>query len=64
MDILVEVFSTKDILEYVVKKAIENYSSKKECFEVQTGGREFWKGDDVCKFMAILGVKLEEKHVN
>lgn len=64
MDIIKCLVPPKQLIENVIKKAIDNYSSRKEFFEAQTGGREFWKAEDVSKFMRTLGVRLEDKEVS
>ena len=40
---LQRIFPSKELIENVIMKAVDNYDNFKDFFEAQTKGRDFWK---------------------
>ena len=63
MDFLQLILPCQDVIESVIKMAIEDYKSSKEFFEMETEGREYWNAYEICGFMSKLGVRIAPEDV-
>lgn len=57
------VFPAQELIDNIVIKAVEPPENLKDFYEAQTNGRDFWKAEEIMKFLQSIDVPFEEKDV-